>query len=88
MHARIQQSDKTAMDYLTERAVEEAASGQFSLSNQMERYEILNSEKLSAGKYRYAVKIYENNGRNDFVEVITLTKILGQYYIDSVEMGG
>ena len=88
MHARIQQSEEPAMNYLTERAVEEAANGQFLPLNKMERYEILNSEKLSDGQYRYAVKIYENDGRNDFVEVITLVKILDQYYVDSVELGG
>jgi len=88
MHARIQQSDKTVMNYLTERAVEEAAKGEFSLLNNMERYEILSSEKLQDGQYRYAVKIYEEGGRIDFVEIITLSKILDQYYIDSVEMGG
>lgn len=88
MHARIQQSEKTALNYLTERAVEQAAGGKFLLLNKMERYEILNSEKLSEGTYRYAVKIYEEGGRTDFVEVIILSKILGQYYIDSVEMGG
>jgi hypothetical protein len=88
MHARIQQSQKSAMNYLTERAVEQAASGEFSLLNKMERYEILNSGKLPEGQYRYAVKIYEDDARNDFVEIITLIKILDQYYIDSVEMGG
>ncbi len=88
MHARIQQSEKTVMNYLTERAVEEASGGKFSLLNHMERYEILNQDKLPDGQYRYAVKIYEEGGRNDFVEIIILSKILGQYYIDSVEMGG
>jgi len=88
MHARIQHNEQIARDYLTERAVEEVAGGQFSLLNKMERYEILNSEKLAEGNYRYAVKIYEDGGRNDFVEVITLTKILDQYYVDSVELGG
>ena len=88
MHARIQQSEKAARDYLTERAIEDASRGTFSLLNEMERYEILNGEKLAEGSYRYAIKIYEDGGRNDFVEVITLNKILDQYYIDSVEMGG
>jgi len=88
MHARIQKSDKLAMSYLTERAVEEKDRGQFSLLNNMERYEILSNEKLASGNYRYAVKIYENEDRNDFVEIIILSKILNQYYVDSVELGG
>src|SRR3989344_7000416 len=75
MHARIRQSESSAMNYLTERVVEEAAAGKFSLLNKMERYEIINSEKLSDGQYRYAIKIYEDDERNDFVEVITLSKI-------------
>ncbi|MFH1575838.1 MAG: hypothetical protein ABIB55_02760 [Candidatus Nealsonbacteria bacterium] len=88
MHSRIQQSEKAVMNYLTERAVEGAATGEFSLLNNMERYEILNSEKLADGRYRYAIKIYEEGEMNDFVEVVIFSKILGQYYIDSVEMGG
>lgn len=88
MHARIQQSEKNVKSYLTERAVEGAATGKFSLLNNMESYEIINSEKLEEDKYRYSVKIYEDDGRSDLVEIIILSKILGQYYIDSVEMGG
>lgn len=88
MHARIQQSEKGAMDYLTERAVEGASRGEFSLLNDMETYEILSKEKLAEDKYRYAVRISEKGSINDFVEVIILSKIAGQYYIDSVAMGG
>ncbi len=88
MHARIEQNGNIAAGYLTERAAEDLSQGEFSLLDDMVRYEILNSEKLSDEQYRYAVKIYEKDGLNDFVEIITLTKISDQYYVDSVEIGG
>jgi len=88
MHARIEQNKEISWGYLTERAVEDLNEGKFSLLNNMARYEIMNSEKLALNQYRYAVKIYEKGGVNDFVEIITLVKILDQYYIDSVTLGG
>ncbi len=88
MHARIEQNEEMSMGYLTERAMEELNQGRFLLLNSMVSYEILNSEKLSNDQYRYAVKIYDKGGVDDFIEIITLVKILGQYYIDAVEMGG
>lgn len=88
MHARIEQNEPMAMGYLTERAVADLNEGKFSLLNKMVRYEILDSEKLSENQYRYVVKIYERDGSNDFIEIVTLVKILGQYYIDSLVLGG
>ena len=32
--------------------------------------------------------IYEEGGLSNFIEAIALIKILGQYYIDSVEIAG
>jgi hypothetical protein len=88
MHARIQKNEKAAMSYLNERSVEGAAEGMFLLLNNMERYEILSGENTSDNEYRYLVKIYEEGGMNDFIEIIILVKILDQYYIDSVQIAG
>ena len=88
MHARIQQSEKTALNYLTEVAMEQKNSNEFSLLGDFQTYEILNQDKLSDGHYRFAVKIYDGGKMNNWVEIIVLVKILDQYYVDSVEMGG
>ena len=67
---------------LTERAMEQKEQGDFFLENGAENYEILRIDKLADGNYRFTVKA------GDFTEVITLTKILGQYYVDSIETAG
>ena len=88
MHARIQQNEKTAVTYLTEAAVEQKNKNEFSLLGDYKTYEILNQDKLPDGRSRFGVKIYNEDKTNDWVEVIILTKVSDQYYIDSVEMGG
>jgi len=88
MHARIGKNEQAALNYLTEVAVEQKNSNEFSLLGDFKTYEILNQDKLSDGRYRFAVKIYDGDKMNDWVEIITLSKILDQYYVDSVEMGG
>lgn len=67
---------------LTERAMEQKNKGEFVLENDVKYYEILKVDKLDDGNYRFHVKI------GDFIELITLTKILGSYYIDSIETAG
>ena len=88
MRFRIGKNEQAALNYLTEVAMEQKNSNKFLLLGDFETYEILNQDKLSDDRYRFAVKIYDGGKMNDRVEVITLTKILDQYYVDSVEMGG
>ncbi len=87
MQMRIDKNEKGALRYLTEGAVQQRDQAEFSLLDNFESYEILQSEKVDEEKYRYVVKIYEE-GMGDFIEVITLIKILDNYYIDSVQIAG
>ncbi|OGZ24741.1 MAG: hypothetical protein A2896_02580 [Candidatus Nealsonbacteria bacterium RIFCSPLOWO2_01_FULL_43_32] len=87
MGYRVDKNEKRAEGLLTERATEEKLQSKFVLIDSFENYEIIKSEKLADGNYRFIVKVVEEDA-NDFVEVIILTKILGQYYIDSVELAG
>lgn len=87
MEYRIDQNEKRAEGLLTERAAEEKLQNKFTLIGDFENYEIIKSEKLADGNYRFIVKILEGDS-NDFIEIIVMTKILGRYYIDSVEMAG
>ncbi len=87
MSARIEKNEAQATHCLTEGAMEQKNRGQFTLINKFESYEALKTEKLTENKYRFVIKIYEEE-MGDFVEIIILTKILDKYYIDSVEMAG
>lgn len=88
MDLRIEKNESAAMRYLTERAVEQKNKEEFSLIDNFKSYDVLKVEKMEEEKYRYLVKIYEEGGLSNFVEAITFIKILGQYYVDSVEIAG
>ncbi len=68
--------------FLTERAMEQKSKGEFILEDSVKYYEILKVDKLADGSYRFNVKV------GNFIEIIILTKILGSYYIDSIETAG
>ena len=68
--------------FLTERAMEQKIKGEFTLEDSVKYYEILKVDKLADGNYKFNVKV------GNFIEIITLTKILGSYYIDSIETAG
>ena len=68
--------------FLTERAMEQKSKGEFILEDNVKYYEILKVDKLADGNYKFNVKV------GNFIEIITLTKILGSYYIDSIETAG
>ena len=67
---------------LTERAMEQKDKGGFFMENDIKYYEILKVEKMEDGGFRFYVKV------GDFTEIITLIKILGSYYIDSIDTAG
>lgn len=88
MRSRIEKNEIEAMFYLTEGAMEQKNKGEFSLLDNFASFQVISSEKIDEDSYRYAVKIFENGGLNSFVEVVSLIKILDQYYIDSVQIAG
>jgi hypothetical protein len=88
MAQRIQKNESGAMLSLTERAADQKDKEEFVLIDDFENYEILSSQKLTEGQFRFIVKIYENNGLYDITEIIILLKVGDKYYIDSVEMAG
>src|SRR3989344_5138363 len=67
---------------LTERAMEQKDKGEFVLEDNIKYYEISKVDKLADETYRFQVKV------GNFTEIITLIKILGSYYIDSIETAG
>ncbi|MBI2626543.1 MAG: hypothetical protein HYW69_03055 [Candidatus Nealsonbacteria bacterium] len=67
---------------LTERAMEQKLQGDFWPEDNLHNYEIVKVEKPANDSYKFVIKA------GDLVEIITLTKILGKYYIDSIEMAG
>jgi hypothetical protein len=87
MTARMEGNESLATLYLTENAVELERAGQFELLNSYNGYRVLSHEELEGGDFRFAVEVYLAE-RGELVEVITLRKILGSYYVDSVELAG
>ena len=87
MSARVNRNEAQATLYMTENAVEQARLGSFALLNDYEGFRVLNSEKLAEEKFLFTVEIHSKTS-GTLVEIITLTKILGNYYIGSVQLAG
>ena len=87
MAARIGGNKAQAIFYLTENAVEQEKAGSFSIANGFESFRILNGDKVGEDEFRFAVEVRKTRAR-EAVEAILIKKILGDYYIDSVEMAG
>lgn len=88
MYLRLENNESGAMLCLTERAAQEKEQKEFKLIDGFKNYDVLNSEKLDDGRFRFIVKIYENQGLADFTEIILLLKVGDKYYIDSVQLAG
>jgi hypothetical protein len=88
MYARIGKQEEQAKIYFTENTMEQYLQNEFVLINGFQSFEILSNEKLEDTKFRYTLKIQENNGINNIIESITVIKISNQYYIDYVEIAG
>jgi hypothetical protein len=66
---------------LTERAMEQKRLGEYILPD-VETYKILKVDKLADGEYRFLVQT------GDLIQLIKVIKILGEYYIDSIQLAG
>ena len=88
MQARIEKDEASALRYLTEVSMEQKNQGEFLLIDNFASFEVLKTEKFDQDNYRYIIKIYEEDGIGDFIEVINLIKILDRYYINSVQIAG
>ena len=88
MLARLSRNESQATLYLTENAVWQKDQKEFILFNEFDGYEVLSSGKIGENQFRFVVKIYEEDEVGDFVEIITLIKVLDRYYVDSIEMAG
>ena len=86
--ARIDKNESQANLYLTEVAMEQKNKGMFVLIGNFKSYIVYKSEKLEEGNFRFFVKLYEENEALETVEIISVVKILDNYYINSVEIAG
>jgi len=88
MQYRIDENGNQAMIYLTENAMEQKNQGQFVLIDNFKSFKIEKTEKLSETAYQFTVMIQKENGINNFIEIITVSKNLdlNEYYIDSVQI--
>jgi hypothetical protein len=88
MDARIVKQEDQAKIYFTENAMEQYIQNKFVLINDFKSFKISNTERLEDEKFRFVVKIQENNNINEVIEIIAIIKISDQYYINSVEIAG
>ncbi len=88
MNARLGKNENQATLYFTEGAMQQYSQNKFVLIDNFESFEILKAEKLEQTKFRFTVKINTKDQVNYFIEIITLTKILDRYYIDSIQIAG
>lgn len=88
MEARLEKKEKQAITYFTENAMEQHLKNEFTLIDNFVSFEILKTEKLENTKFRFIVKIQEENENNEVIEVIIITEILDRYYVDSAQIAG
>jgi len=86
--ARVDKNESQANLYLTEVAMEQKNKDKFVLIDNFKSYFIYKSEKTEEGNFRFFVKLYEENEALETVEIISVVKILENYYINSVEIAG
>ncbi|MFH1841534.1 MAG: hypothetical protein ABH800_02130 [Candidatus Nealsonbacteria bacterium] len=88
MSARKEKQEEKINAYLTEGAMEKKFQGIISFAEDFDSYDILKKEKMEDGRYRFTLKIYQQEGIVSSVEIIFLVKILDAYYVDSVDLAG
>lgn len=87
MSARLNKREAQAALYLTENAAEQERLKEFTLLDDYDSFKILSSEKLAEEEYRFVLEI-RTKSVGTFVEIITVMKILGNYYINSIQLAG
>lgn len=87
MSSRLNRNMAQATLYLTENAVEQERIGGFTLLDDYESFRIINREKLAEHEFRFTIEI-NSKTTGTFVEVITVTKILENYYVNSIQLAG
>jgi len=85
LDARVAGDENRIGSYVTEQSMQLRNEGQFELFEVLS-YEIVQSDKLGDTSFRFQVKI--SRDRLQQIELIDVTKILDQYYINSVELAG
>jgi hypothetical protein len=87
MTARIEGQKQQAMLYLTENAAESLMENQFNLIGEYDGFLLISAQDLNNNIFRFAVKLYFPN-LTELVELITLVKVVDNYYVDLVELAG
>src|SRR3989344_3640504 len=87
LQARFTKDTNEALSYVTEKAWEQWNDRSFSLTGNFVHYEIEDVRKLEEENFQFQVTIAQGNGV-DVIELIDVKKILGSYFIHSVEYPG
>tara|TARA_B100001971_G_C18176045_1_gene529973 strand:- start:336 stop:788 length:453 start_codon:yes stop_codon:yes gene_type:complete len=84
MNIRSSGSEEQVRRYLTERAVEQGIPSISSFGS----YNIIQTDDLAGDSFRFQVEVQRADGFVVQLELVTVTKILNTYYIDSVVLAG
>lgn len=88
MAERINKNQEQSIIFFTENAMEQYSNSEFILISDFTSFEITKTEKIENEKYRFIIKISEQNNINETIESIIIIKILDKYYINSIQIIG
>ncbi|MEK7510247.1 MAG: hypothetical protein AAB567_01665 [Patescibacteria group bacterium] len=88
LNARIAKDETKAARYLTEQAMAQKETGVFKLIDNFTDYEITETSTVEPNGFRFQLTLFGEGGKLQQIELVTVQKILDQYYIDSIELAG
>lgn len=88
LNARINNKENRVLRYLTERAMFDREQGDFELFGSLKDYEIQNKESIGENEFRFMIQVFSNTDQLLQLELIGVKEILGEYYIDSLQLAG
>lgn len=88
LEARIAGNEERASAFLTEVSVLELDLGQFELSIPFVSFEIQSVTTLDNGAFRFQTALFNARGIMVSLELIEVVEILGEYYVNSIQIAG
>lgn len=89
LEARIEKKIEILQNMITEKAQEQIKNPQSGviLLDHFQSYQIIGQEKIQDDEYKFLIKLRDNEN-NEYLESITVKKILDNFFIDSIEIPG
>lgn len=88
LQARIAENENRARAFLTEVSVLELEENQFELFLPFDTFEIQSVTSLNSGSFLFQTAFFNSRGIIVNLELIEIVEILGEYYINSIQIAG